>query len=139
MNIKKVLIFAIAVFFTAFAFGQAAVDSTITLVIPTKIDLTNTAGIQQFVGYIVMMLITLVSGFWAKGKNFLDKYLSTTNAKVALTGFILTLVAGFSSGFTKDVISALIVSAITVLSTMGLFGLVKASSKSPTAEEAPQP
>lgn len=129
MKLKLFLCAAIALFITAIAFGQSAVDSTITLIIPTKVDLTTTSGIQQFVGYLIMMLITLISGFWAKGRTFLDKFLNTTEKKVALTGFVLTFVAGLSSGFTKDIISTLIVSGLTVFATMGIFGTVKTEPK----------
>lgn len=125
MKFKHIFLTITALFIAAFAYGQSAVDSTITLVIPTKVDLTTTSGIQQFVGYVVMMIITLIGGFWAKGKTFLDKYLNTTEKKVAFTGFILTLVAGFVTGFTKDIVSALLISALTVFSTMGIFGTLK--------------
>lgn len=134
MNFKKFLILSIAVLITAFAFGQSVADSTITLIIPTKVDFSTTAGVQQFIGYALMMLITLIGGFWVKGKKFLDKYLNTTEKKVALTGFILTFTGGLMTGFTKDIISALFVSLLTVFSTMGIFGTLK-PSKTPPAEE----
>ena len=135
MKLRLILCAIVALFCVGFSYGQdpqsvqAVQDSTITLIIPTKVDLTTTTGIQQFAQYLILMLITLIGGFWAKGRNFLDKYLNTTEKKVALTGFVLTFIAGLSSGFTKDVISALIVSGLTVFATMGIFGTVKTASK----------
>ena len=126
MKLRLILCAIVALFCVGFSYGQAVQDSTITLIVPVKFDLTTAQGIKEFIGLIVTMIITLVGGVWAKGRAFLAKYLPTTERKVAFIGLLGSIAVGFTFGFTKDTIGILVMG---VFATMGLYGSAKSAAK----------
>ena len=130
--IKKLFLLFAIVFIASFAFAQNVVtDSTITITLPRNFDLSNLESLKGTVGLIVSALLTLISGFWSKGNEFLQKFLPTTEKRVAAVGLIIAIVAGLVFGFSKDLLNNIWIAIWGVFGSMGIFGVLK---KNPTPE-----
>lgn len=122
---KKVFFLFLAVLSVACVFGQDT--NTVTLVLPKNLDFNTPAAFSQTVGVLISAVLTIISGFWAKGNAFLTKYLPTTERRVALVGFLVSVGVGLAFGFSPTIMSTLWTSLLGVLTAMGGFGAAKAS------------
>lgn len=124
---KKVFFLLLAVLSVACLFGQDT--NTVTLTLPKTLDFKTPAAFSQTAGLIISAVLTVVSGFWAKGNEVLKKYLPTTERRVAFVGLLVSVGVGLAFGFSPNVLTTLWTALIGVLTAMGGFGAVKASAK----------
>lgn len=121
---KKILAFSFfALCLVAVAFAQS--DSTVTVVLPSKLDFSTLISFKETTSLLISAALTIVSGFWAKGNVFLKQYLPTTEKRVAFVGLLVSLGAGLAFGFSGGILTTIWTSVIGVLTGMGGFGVVK--------------
>lgn len=128
MNFKKLFILLIGVLAVQFLMAE---DTTkVVLELPKALDFSTIAGFKQTLGLLISAIITLVTGYWAKGNEVLKRFLPTTEKRVAFVGFLVSVSVGLAFGFSGDTMSTIWTSLLGVFVGMGGYGTVKNSKNS---------
>lgn len=134
MKSEKILMTLLGLLAVNFLIAQT--DTTVVSInLPKTFDFSTVAGFTKTVSLLLSAALTIVSGFWAKGNDFLKKWLPTTEKRVAFVGFIVSLGVGLTFGFSQGVLTTIWTSLLGVFVGMGAYGTVKAQVK--TEEKTP--
>jgi len=133
MDIKKLFLLLIGVLAVQFLMAE---DSTkVVLELPKTLDFSTVAGFKQTVGLLISAVITLITGYWAKGNALLKRFLPTTEKRVAFVGFLVSVGVGLAFGFSGDTLTTIWTSLLGVFVGMGGYGTAKTGKAEDTIPE----
>ena len=123
MTIKKLFILFIGILAVQFLMAE---DTTkVVLELPKKLDFSTVAEFKQTVGLLISAVITLITGYWAKGNAALKRFLPTVEKRVAFVGFLVSVGVGLAFGFSGDTLTTIWTSLLGVFIGMGGYGAAK--------------